>query len=776
MKNQYFNLQKQAKHLLTLGKEEESLNLWQKCLDINEKDIANHIYVGLILLLQGDEESADFIWLSAVLDEYHQIVEDKLGLLIKTLDQQSAIFLGFETEETERKSEIIYRKLIEFNPSFPNAYLGLGIILMNKKEYQRAIAYFGQFVCLDPDFSGVYNYLGLCYMKINSFDSAIFNLEKAINLQPDNFDYYEKLISCLLINQEVAKAFTVAENIKQKHPQRVEGYIFLAKCFYHIENLKNGIENLYSALEICPYSTVVYVHILKNLKRCQEIRYYQDDYFKQIVFYILRKAVKYKASSVGKECLNLLANNEKFKSQYYLFLVEILLEENSMKEVIAILEKALSIYPQELNLYHKLFDCFDKTHQLDKGEKIIEDALKIEVENIYTLYLYAKIKYRKGRTEEAVTILHQIISKENNKFNNEEYKNQKLISMTFQLLGIINDKNKQYDNAFCCFVNSKKVIQNNYNKKKTETDELLEYLSYIETEFNDDFIKKWKDYELIYDYFTNQNNISLNTYPKPVFLVGFPRSGTTLLGQMLNNHNNIYTLDEKGGINAIKAHLNQSFSFSEFKNKRIQELNNLSQLSFSTVKRLREIYFYTMAKYVNLSIELNSDYIFIDKNPFFLGEVPLIYRVFPDAKFIFLVRHPLDTCLSCFMQDFELHGGTANFFSIEKTAYFYKQIINVWEKSRSIFNLKVISIHYENLIDHLPKTIDNIINFLGLNPDDNLINNYENNSQKTIIKTPSYSQINQGIYKNAKYRWINYEKQLEIIKPILEPFIKKYNY
>ena len=142
--------------------------------------------------------------------------------------------------------------------------------------------------------------------------------------------------------------------------------------------------------------------------------------------------------------------------------------------------------------------------------------------------------------------------------------------------------------------------------------------------------------------------------PSPVFLVGFPRSGTTLLDTLLMGHPGVTVLEEKPLLRKVEEALGG--------------IARLPTLGAAEIERLRTIYFEEAAHHV----ELDPAKLLVDKSPLNLNKVPIIHRLFPDARFILALRHPCDVVLSCFITDFRLTDAMASYLSLENTARYLR--------------------------------------------------------------------------------------------------------
>lgn len=250
----------------------------------------------------------------------------------------------------------------------------------------------------------------------------------------------------------------------------------------------------------------------------------------------------------------------------------------------------------------------------------------------------------------------------------------------------------------------------------------------------------------------------------PVFLIGFPRSGTTLMEQILDSHPQIQAMEEKS---AVSLMVNRALDMLNE-----QQYSTLADLDEAQLTELRQLYFAEAAKYLSLS----PGNLLIDKMPLNTIGVPVIARVFPDAKFILAIRHPCDVSLSCLMQNFAVNASMAHFFTIEDTAHLYAQVMGAWLHYAKLLPLHYHQIRYEDLIEDVPTESRHLLDFLGVPWDDAVLKHTDHARQRGAINTPSYHQVVQPIYQRSKYRWTRYEQQLAGVLPILEPFIEQFGY
>jgi tetratricopeptide (TPR) repeat protein len=246
--------------------------------------------------------------------------------------------------------------------------------------------------------------------------------------------------------------------------------------------------------------------------------------------------------------------------------------------------------------------------------------------------------------------------------------------------------------------------------------------------------------------------------PAPVFLVGFPRSGTTLLDTILMGHPDTIVLEEKPALNLV--------------DEAIGGLANLATMDAAAIAAARARYFEEVAKIV----PLEPGRLLIDKSPLFLNKVPLIKRLFPEARFILALRHPCDVLLSCFMSNFKLNRAMSNFLRLEDAAALYDLSFSHWERANALFPVEAHAIVYERLIDDMEAEVRPLFDWLGLEWHAGALDHSRTARSRGLITTASYSQVTEPIYKRAAGRWHRYRPHLEPVLPVLAPWVEKFGY
>ena len=245
---------------------------------------------------------------------------------------------------------------------------------------------------------------------------------------------------------------------------------------------------------------------------------------------------------------------------------------------------------------------------------------------------------------------------------------------------------------------------------------------------------------------------------RPAFLVGFPRSGTTLLDTFLMGHPDTAVMEEVHMLGAAESSLGNAA--------------RLDQRSPAELERARAAYFAELDRHVD------PDFtgLVVDKLPLNMLGLPFIYALFPDARMIFAQRHPADCVLSCFMQNFVLNDAMASFLDIADSADLYDAVLAQFSFSRARLPLAVHTLVYEQLVADSESAMRPLIGFLGLDWRDELLDHRSTAAARGAIITPSYDQVVKPLSSAPSGRWRRYEAQLAPVLPTLLGWAQKLGY
>ena len=402
---------------------------------------------------------------------------------------------------------------------------------------------------------------------------------------------------------------------------------------------------------------------------------------------------------------------------------------------------SININPNNINPYNNLFQLYDRSNNIKKLEIILKKTKNIFGSNTWTNFFEGMVQYRKKNYQVSINLFEKLEIEKNDISKNVLKAN--ILAKNYDHIG-------SYEKAYKYYTISNNILEQAYLKSTNK-------------EIYKSLIKKRLDF------FSNNNLIISNEIinktkkKQPVFLVGFPRSGTTLLDTILRTHKSIKVLEEKPLVDKIINVINKYTN---------NDLSSLQNLNNDKISEIQKLYFQERDKY----IKVTDHEIFIDKLPLNIIYVGEILKIFPDAKFIFALRHPYDAVLSCFMQPFLPNDAMSNFLNLKDTALFYDLTMQLWITYLKNFNLNFHLIKYENIVNKFDQSLKDLLIFLNLDWSNNLKRFYINAENKRFINTPSYNQVNRPIYRDSINRWKNYEKKFKEVKPFLSKWLDEFNY
>ncbi|MFZ5707161.1 MAG: tetratricopeptide repeat-containing sulfotransferase family protein [Pseudomonadota bacterium] len=246
--------------------------------------------------------------------------------------------------------------------------------------------------------------------------------------------------------------------------------------------------------------------------------------------------------------------------------------------------------------------------------------------------------------------------------------------------------------------------------------------------------------------------------PSPIFLVGFPRSGTTLLDTLLMNLPQLHVLEEMPVVRQVENALGAPSEIASLDDERVAEL--------------RRLYFETLDQIAPPAAGQRV----VDKFPLHMTRMGIIHRLFPDAKVIFAERHPCDCVLSAFMSNFELNRAMLSFTTLEGAARLYDLAQTAWTLAEANLPIDVHRIRYERMVENPEAEMRALLAFLDVPWDERVLDNRGSAAKRDHIRTASYSQVTEPIYRRSAGRWERYRSHLEPVLPILAPWANSMGY
>jgi tetratricopeptide (TPR) repeat protein len=249
----------------------------------------------------------------------------------------------------------------------------------------------------------------------------------------------------------------------------------------------------------------------------------------------------------------------------------------------------------------------------------------------------------------------------------------------------------------------------------------------------------------------------------PVFLVGFPRSGTTLLELALDAHPNLRSMDEQPFLQTAMRDLEASGA---------RYPAELGGLSTDEVAAVREKYW----RRVQRRVHLDPGQRLVDKNPMNMAALPAIMRLFPHARVLLALRQPCDVLLSCYMQHFRAPDFALLCNDLQTLARGHRRAFDFWYEQAALLGPAVIEVRYEELTRDFPDQMRRILEFLELPWTDEVLRPAERASRKRFISTPSYAQVANPVTTSSVDRWKPYARYFVPVMSELQTYLDRWGY
>ncbi len=400
----------------------------------------------------------------------------------------------------------------------------------------------------------------------------------------------------------------------------------------------------------------------------------------------------------------------------------------------------LSLQPGNAQVAANLASLLERENRLDEAESWAGTALLLDAANETAQMTRATLDRRSGKYPQAAQRLQSLITTIDNPINR---------SIAWNQLGQCFEGQDDWDEAFNSFSESNRILKSHHPGSRPDPrgPHGLQTLARIQAWLKGNPMADW-------------NGSTVHETGGIAFLVGFPRSGTTLLDRMLSAHPDIEVLEEK----SLFSVLHQDWSEPG-------TLEALANVDDTQITDARETYRREMSRHRRQP----QRSLVIDKLPLNLAYLFLIHRLFPEAPVIFLQRHPLDVCISCYFQAFELEASMAYFLDIPDTAQYYNAVMQVAALSMDQVGSPLHRLSYEDLVATPEDQLKALLNFLNLDWDDSMLE-YPQQGGVDSSNTPSYQHVSQPLHTRSIGKWRHYAKYFESSLPILQPWVKFFGY
>jgi Flp pilus assembly protein TadD len=415
-------------------------------------------------------------------------------------------------------------------------------------------------------------------------------------------------------------------------------------------------------------------------------------------------------------------------------------------EAVQAYERALEIDPHQALAHRNLGLLYEQLYQLGKAREHAQHALENAPDDVEASILLAKLDSREHEEVRAAERLKRLLQGKLKPFHSAAVNLE---------LGKILARCGESAAAFEYLNAGKQIFKQLYKITPESTLAYRQSIDRFRAVFSPDQVGDWLSYS------PTSTSIEL------IFLVGFPRSGTTLTEQILEAHPQVSATHELTVLIEISQHIGQligrPFSYP-------QDIGNLDS---NDISQLRQAYFDNIETALHSRIE--PGHYLLDKLPLNIVHLGLIARLFPEARVLVALRDPRDVCLSCYMQTFEMNPAMSQFLDLEDTVRFYNSVMGLWLRYRETLELTYLETRYEDIVDNLEQSARRLLTFLDLDWDPGVLNFYRAARQRRVY-TPSYQAVTQPVYRHSAGKWKTFEQQLAPVLPLLDPLVREFGY
>jgi tetratricopeptide (TPR) repeat protein len=401
--------------------------------------------------------------------------------------------------------------------------------------------------------------------------------------------------------------------------------------------------------------------------------------------------------------------------------------------------KAVELMPQDGEAWAELAAWHELENRVDELETAVRQGLQVAPRHPRVLLESARLERRRGRPETALQRLQT--------FQPNSLPMRQRAAYWFEAARNL-DRMQRAPQAMAAFGQANQIARASSAPPAEQLADFDRLLDRLDAWPPDVESAPWVDGEI---------------GESPVFLLGFPRSGITLLNTMLGCHPHLATLEEKPTLEACLDQLARHPNGYPL---------CLDALTPSQLEQLRAIYWERVIFFGGP----RDGRMVVDMFPLRTLHVAAIARLFPNARVVFVQRHPADVVLSNYMQEYSLNPANVKFTDLAATAAFYARTMRLWERIRQRLPLRVHTLKYEDLVHEPRPALKGVLDFLGRPWNEAVLTGHTERAKRVRVSTSSYHQVAEPLYDRSIDRWKTYRAQLEPVMPVLADVIRRFGY
>lgn len=418
-------------------------------------------------------------------------------------------------------------------------------------------------------------------------------------------------------------------------------------------------------------------------------------------------------------------------------------------------EKAFDLHFDE-SLVPVITMFYESLNQLEKAHTFFNRHVGNNPQTISELLASAELDYRAEKYDQAIIKLKSILT-------NHHGHSVSQISACYMLARSYNQTD-QWSEAWIAVTQANQLVRQRQNIRNSELKEESQIFKQTIDEAHRMYLTMPNSHFDIAK--SKVNCLRARQY---AIIAGMPRSGTTLMAQILDANRNIAVAEETAEFNKIYN------DYLIFEPDGLR--GNIWRLDEKEQGKLTADYLNKLQLAVPSQLSKNTQdvRVLVDKNPLHMAYLDLIGKFLPNSKVILMIRDPRDVVLSCFFQRFSPNKATYNFLDLDDAVQFYISLMRLYLEVRKKFNLDILEVRYEDLVVDVEKQTRRISRFLAVPWEQSMID-FSSHAVSKEIKTPSYRQVSKPIYQTSAGHWINYYAELKPVLGLLEPYVEELGY
>ena len=666
--------------LVGQGKLKEAVQAYHRALEANPNDADAYNNLGNVLVGQGKLEEA--------VQAYRQVLEinpndaDVLYNLGRALVGQGKL----------EKAVQVYHQALGINSDDADVHYNLGKVLTEQGKLEEAIQSYAKALEINPDLTAVYNNLGPVLQKQGRLEEAVQVYHRALEISPDDASTHNNLGNALKQQGRLERAIQAYHRATEINPDYVKAYNNLGLALQKQGELEEAVQAYHRALEISSNDANIY----NNLGN------------------VLQEQGKLELSIQAYRFATEINPNY---PQAYNNLGNIFRQQDRSEEAIQAYQQAIGIDAGYAEAHGNLGNLLRELGRLEPAIQAYRKVLSINPDTVATHYMLAKTKEH-GSYDHEVCAMEALLE-------NPSITNLEKVDLYFALGKAFEDLT-MYERAFNFFSIGNKTIRGTIEYDISQDEDFFKRLM---NTFSKPFLDRHSGCGFDDD--------------TPIFILGMPRSGTSLVEQILSSHNKVYGAGELYDLQQAILTSNPKIAYHRFPDHLDQlDWNEFAQFGINYVKRLREY--------------SHHAYHITDKIPANFLYIGMIKLILPNARVIHCQRNPIDTCLSCFKNRFALgHRFSYNLQELGKYYQLYKQLMSHWN---DVLPDYIFHFQYEDLIADQEKQTRLLLEYCGLEWEESCLLFHQT---ERLVRTMSSLQVRRPLYSDSVGLWRKYEGQLQ---------------